>query len=160
MSGNRYFSGSVSSWLRTSALSSSPAAAASGLRSGAMLIPISAIVLGIGVAFWSIYWGHQKKRLQYQERQLMIEKGLTPPPVLLEDERKKTTPEDCLRRGIVQVSLGIGLVLASVVLANFAGEEDLVWIAGVAAAIVGSIGIGNLVYYFVSRRRLEDAPKV
>ena len=37
-----------------------------------VMIPIVAIVLGIGVAFWAIYWGHQKKRLQYQERQLII----------------------------------------------------------------------------------------
>ena len=83
----------------------------------ALLIPISAIVLGIGVAFWSIYWDHQKKRLQYQERQLMIEKGLTPPPMLPEKSRK--TPEDSLRRGIVLLFLGIGFAVGAVVLANF-----------------------------------------
>ena len=53
-----------------------------------VMVPIVAIVLGIGVAFWSIYWDHQKKRLQYQERQLMIEKGLTPPP-MLPDQKKQ-----------------------------------------------------------------------
>jgi hypothetical protein len=73
----------------------------------ALLIPITAIVFGIGVAFWSIYWDHQKKRLQYQERQLMIEKGLTPPPELPK-EQKKVTPEDCLRRGTILLFLGLG----------------------------------------------------
>ena len=43
-----------------------------------ILVPLSAIVLGIGLAFWSIYWNHQKRQLQYRERQLMIEKGMTP----------------------------------------------------------------------------------
>ena len=119
----------------------------------ALMIPLVSIVLGIGVAFWAIYWSHQKKRLQYHERQLMIEKGLAPPPVLPDDDRSKTTPEDCLRRGIVQVFLGIGLTLGAVVLQNFGDEQDLVWIAGVAAAIVGSIGVGNLVYYFIARGR-------
>lgn len=118
-----------------------------------VMVPIVAIILGIGLAFWSIYWGHQKKRLQYQERQLMIEKGLTPPPVLLDDERKKTTPEDCLRRGTILFFLGIGLALGTAVLANFTNDEELVGIAGVAAAIVVSLGVGNLVYYFIARGR-------
>jgi hypothetical protein len=124
----------------------------------ALLIPLTATVFGIGVAFWAIYWGHQKKRLQYQERQLMIEKGMVPPPEL-EHVRKKNMPEDCLRRGIVQVFLGLGLTLASVVLANFGDQEQLVWIAGVAAAIIGSIGVGNLVYYFIARRKPEDTAR-
>jgi hypothetical protein len=119
-----------------------------------LLIPISAIVLGIGVAFWSIYWDHQKKRLQYQERQLMIEKGLTPPPMI--SEKSKKTPEDSLRRGIVQLFLGLGFTIGAVVLANFGEEQDLVWIAGVTAAIVGSLGLGNLVYYFIARRKPAD----
>lgn len=123
-----------------------------------VLVPIVAIVLGIGVAFWSMYLDHQKKRLQYQERQLMIEKGMAPPPVLPE-EKKKTTPEDCLRRGIVQLFVGIGLTLGSVVLANFADDQELVWIAGVAAAIVGSLGVGNLVYYFIARRKPEETAR-
>ena len=79
--------------------------------------------------------------------------------MLLDDERKRITPEDCLRRGIVQVFLGLGLTLASVVLANFGDQEQLVWIAGVAAAIVGSIGVGNLVYYFIARPKPEDTAR-
>ena len=121
-----------------------------------VFIPLSAIVLGIGIAFWSMYLDHQKKRLQYLERQLMIEKGLTPPPVV-PDERKHVTPEDCLRRGTVLLSLGIGLALASVVLARFASDEELVWIGGAAAAIVGSLGLGNLAYYRIARSKTGDA---
>ena len=30
-------------------------------RELALMIPIISIVLGIGVAFWAIYWDHQKK---------------------------------------------------------------------------------------------------
>lgn len=118
----------------------------------ALMIPITAIVLGIGVAFWSIYWDHQKKRLQYQERQLMIERGLTPPPDL-PNERKTRTPEDCLRRGTILLFLGMGLGLGYFILGNRSPDEELVGLAGLAAAIVGFLGLGNLVYYFLARNR-------
>ena len=124
-----------------------------------IMIPLSAIVLGIGLAFWAVYWNHRKRQLQYQERQLMIEKGLTPPPVLLSDEREKLTPEDCLRRGIILLFLGIGLALGSFVLTNFTNDEEFVGVVAVAAAIVGSLGVGNLVYSFVARRKPEDTAR-
>jgi hypothetical protein len=117
-----------------------------------VMVPILAIVLGIGLAFWSVYWNHQKRQLQYRERQLMIEKGLAPPPLLLE-EKTTITPEDCLRRGIVLLSLGIGLAIATVFLASFDRGQGLIRVAGVAAAIVGSLGVGNLAYYFIARGR-------
>jgi len=119
-----------------------------------IMIPLSAIVLGIGVAFWSIYWDHQKKRLQYQERQLMIEKGLTPSPDL-PNEKKTLTPEDCLRRGTILLFLGLGFAVVYFVLGN-APDDELPWIAGAAGAIVGFLGLGNLAYYFLSRNRKPD----
>jgi len=121
----------------------------------AVMIPIVAIVLGIGVAFWSIYWDHQKKRLQYQERQLMIERGLTPPPEL-PNERKTRTPEDCLRRGTILLFLGIGFAVGYFVLGNQAPDKELVWMAGLAGAIVGFLGLGNLAYYFLARNRKAE----
>ena len=57
-----------------------------------VLTGLITVVLSLGIAFWAIYWDHQKKRLQYQERQLMIEKGMTPPPVLPDQPTKKITP--------------------------------------------------------------------
>jgi hypothetical protein len=109
------------------------------------------VVLSLGIAFWAIYWNHQKKRLQYQERQLMIEKGMTPPPVLPEQARK-VSPEDALRRGTVMVFLGLGLGVAAPI-ARLLVEDELGGLLGVAAAIVAFIGIGNLAYYFMARRR-------
>ncbi len=112
-----------------------------------LLIPIISIVMGIGLAAWAIYWDHQKQRLKHEERRLMIEKGMTPPPDLAA-EKKLVTPEDCLRRGIILFFLGIGLGIASLVVG-----AALSWLFGVAAAIVGLLGLGNLVYYFIARNR-------
>ena len=109
------------------------------------------VVLSLGIAFWSIYWGHQKKRLQYHERQLMIERGLTPPPVLPE-EQKRFTPDDALRHGLVLVFLGAGFALVYVVLSRPGVEGPPAWLAGVAGSIVGFLGLGYLAYFFIARR--------
>ena len=127
-------------------------------RELALMIPIIAIVLGIGVAFWTIYWDHQKKRLQYQERQLMIEKGMEPPPALLDEEEKKVTPEDCLRRGTIMFFLGIGLGIAYLIAP--AGDGPSSWFVGTAGAIVGLLGVGNLTYYAIAKRQSEKRPEI
>jgi hypothetical protein len=121
-----------------------------------VMVPILAIVLGIGLAFWSIYWGHQKKRLQYQERQLMIEKGLVPPPIPLE-EKKTMTPEASLRRGIILLCLGVGLAVGTAILQIYMDDREFVGLVALAAAIVGFIGLGNLVYYVIARRKPDDS---
>lgn len=125
----------------------------------AIFIPLSAIVMGIGLAFWAVYWNHQKRQLQYQERQRMIEKGMVPPPMLLADERKIIRPEDCLRRGTILLFLGIGLAVGTAVLQIFMDDREFVGLVALAAAIVGSLGVGNLVYYFVARRTPEDTAR-
>ncbi len=113
------------------------------------MIPILTIVMALGIGYWYLYWEHRTTQLQYEERRLMIEKGMEPPPVLL--KKKKDTPEDCLRRGVIMVFLGIGLVIATAVLRASAGDGPPEWVAGGAAAIVGLLGIGHLTYYFLRR---------
>lgn len=81
------------------------------------------------------------RQLQYHERQLMIEKGMVPPPI----PEEKLGPEVYLRWGIVLFSLGIGFATVYV----FGGGD----IFGVAASIVGFLGAGYLVYYFLVRTR-------
>jgi hypothetical protein len=115
----------------------------------AVLIPLSAVVLGIAMACWSLYLEHQRKRLQYQERQLMIEKGMMPPP-LPPDEKRRVTPHDALRRGIVMSFLGAGLGLATAIVASYG--ENVAWLLSVVASIVGFLGLGNLLYFAVSRK--------
>ena len=121
----------------------------------ALSIPLTAIVLGISVAFWRIYWDHQKKRLQYQERQLMIERGMVPPPDL-PDPKRTATPEDSLRRGIAQLSIGIGLAVGAAILTHFTNDKEFVGVVSVAAAIVGFLGLGSLVYYYIARGKSVD----
>ena len=119
-----------------------------------VLTGLTTVVLSLGIAFWWIYWSFRKKKLQYEERRLMIEKGLSPPPILPE-EVKKTTPQESLRRGFVMLFLGVGLA-AGAAIAGRIVEEELGGLLGVAAAIVAFIGLGNLAYYAVVRNKKDD----
>jgi hypothetical protein len=77
----------------------------------------------------------------------MIEKGMTPPPL---PELPRHSAESVLRIGIILVSLAVGFVLANGLDANRG--------LGVAAAIVGMLGVGNLVYYAIVRKRPSSLP--
>jgi hypothetical protein len=118
----------------------------------AILIPLVSIVMGIGIAFWAIYWDHRTKQMKYKERELMIEKGLTPPPMA--PEKQPPSLEECLRRGIIMVFLGIGLGIGYFVLLRSWGPPA--WICGVGGAIVELIGIGYLVYYAIAKKNKEN----
>src|SRR5438105_11934204 len=103
------------------------------------LIPIVAIVMGIGMGAWSTYLQHQRKRMQFEERRLMIERGLTPPPILVDEPKK--LPERYLHNGIVLTFLGIGFAVATALTHN----RGLT----IAAAIIGFLGLGYLVFYAI-----------
>ena len=124
----------------------------------ALLIPIVSIILGIGVAFWAIYWNHATKRLQFEERRAMIEKGMIPPEMPPEDARhhKLSTPEDNFRTGIIMTFLGVGLLIARFFLRDAQGDGPPPWVLGAGGAIVGMIGIGCLVYYFLRKDQLPE----
>jgi hypothetical protein len=121
----------------------------------ALLIPILAIVLGIGVAFWAIYWGHQTRKLKYEERRHMIERGMVPPEMRSEDDEdeddKPMTPEQCFKTGIIMTFLGVGLGLGYFVLRDSYDDGPPPWVLGVGGSIVGMIGLGNLVYFFLRK---------
>jgi len=114
----------------------------------ALLIPIVAIVMGIGIAFWAIYWDYRTKQLRYRERELMLEKGIVPTET--GEQKRPPTLEECLRRGIIMIFIGIGLGIGYLVLLRSWGPPA--WLCGVGGAVVGLIGIGYLVYYGIARK--------
>jgi hypothetical protein len=103
-------------------------------------VAMIAVIAAVMVVFaWGAYWDYRAKRMLHDERRLMIQQGLTPPPLvtgwaavkyqaqeLKHAERRQlieqgltpppepgkppTVPEDYLRRGIF--GLGIGLAMA------------------------------------------------
>ena len=82
----------------------------------AILIPIIAIVMGIGVAFVAIITDYKRKRhifeLHHKERLAAIERGVEVPPLpegLFDHHKSACRPRDYFRKGIVGVLLGMAL---------------------------------------------------
>lgn len=124
-------------------------------------IPLAAIVMGIGIAFWRMYLDHQRKRLQFEERRLMIERGMTPPPLPADPPRRSL--ESSLRNGIILVFLGLGLAVAYAVRQRgdlFGSQPAANSGLAIAAPIVLLLGVGYLVYYAVARKQSRSLPPV
>ena len=129
------------------------------------LIPIVAILATFSVPVTAIIMDYRKRRLQFDERRAMIERGMQPPPMAdmghgehgtLEQRREKS-----LRSGVVLLSLGLGLVVASLVLQSGLVQSFIPrQVAGpmsVGAAVLAFLGIGNLVYYAISAPKKDAA---
>ncbi len=113
-----------------------------------VMIPLSAIILGISAGIVGIVAKHrqqvQRADLRHRERLAAMDKGLELPPEL---EQPIDRPRYLLK-GLVWSFSGIGAYLA---LSALAGSEE-----SMLAAIPIAIGLAYLVYYFVQGRR-EDA---
>ena len=132
-------------------------------------IPVIAVAGGMAIGAISIITEHRRKQALLDERRLMIEKGLTPPPlndqVLNADSPAGTSHsiESSLKSGIVTLFVGLGLIAFFLVM-RFVIAEDftviprpVVSLTGPAGALVSLIGIGNLVYFWVASRRAASS---
>ncbi len=114
----------------------------------AVLIPIVAIVMGIGLAMLSVYLQFRKRKeifaLYHQERMAAIEKGIDLPPLPEEfftQDSKRLSPRRRLLVGLVWLFIGLGFSGAFV----GAGNSDVAWYG----LIPIGIGLANLIYYFL-----------
>jgi hypothetical protein len=124
-----------------------------------VMIPIIAIVLGIGIGMLSLYLDYRKKReffeLHHKERMAAIEKGIEVPPLapeFFQDSRRRIrTPSDYLRRGLVLLLVGGAIAFAL----ERSGDHDSVW-----GLVPAAIGVAYLVFYFLEGRRQNERERV
>jgi hypothetical protein len=112
------------------------------------LIPIVAIVMGIGIGMLAIWLDYRKKRdileLHHRERMTAIERGMEVPPLpaaLLQSERavRHAVPGDYLRRGLLW--LVVGLAIATVLGVNHSIERATWGLIPIA------VGVAYLIFY-------------
>lgn len=133
-----------------------------------MTLPIVAVVGGLITGAIAIITEHRRKLALLEERRLMIEKGLAPPPLgehavdFAADAGTRSSIESSLRSGIVTLFVGLGLIAAFLVL-RFVVADDftviprpILSLLGPAGALVSLIGIGNLVYFWIASRRASS----
>lgn len=117
----------------------------------AILIPIIAILSTVALPIIAaIILGNKWMKARHHERMGLINQGIIPP----DSPRKKSNPNRfvSLRNGIILVCLGIGIIVGFLLL-NFSYSNELTISSffSLSASIVFFLGIGYLVYFFVTR---------
>ena len=100
----------------------------------------------IGVIALVQTFRHRRQKLAHETMRLMIEKGLPVPPELINPPPPVKPPKSDLRRGLIWLALGIGLM----VLAKNATNEPGVWSVGLVPALIGA---AYLLCWIVSQGR-------
>jgi hypothetical protein len=162
-----------------------PLRVTSGMTQQEFIVWMVGSTAGAVVLLWLIYWVYRVKLLQREERRLMIERGMIPPapqptgwPAVRAREQELKFEErrlrlekgleipdepaaDYLRRGLISLSLGLGLAGAYAVFLTSgveASEETRNWFLffGAVSPAVSLYGVANMVYSRVSKRTREN----
>jgi Domain of unknown function (DUF6249) len=123
-----------------------------------VLIPVIAIVMGIGIGMLSLYLDYRKKRSMYElhhkERMAAIEKGMDVPPLppeFFENPRRRLrTRSDYLRRGLIWLLVG-GAITAA--LYNQERSESL-W-----GLVPTAVGLAYLLFYYLDGRQPQEVER-
>jgi len=117
-----------------------------------VMIPIVAIIMGVGIGMLSLFLDYRKKRemfaMHHKERLAAIDKGMDVPPLppeFFQDPRRRARlPSDYLRRGLVLLLLGLAITFALYDTVH----REYVW-----GLVPAAIGLANLLFYWIESRR-------
>jgi hypothetical protein len=137
-----------------------------------VMIPIVAIVLGLGVGMLKLWLDYRKKRdilqAHHAERMAAIEKGIELPPLPPQFFGSETTsPPDMLqqqlkgrhvalpylRSGLMWLLIGIAISVALYANHDSSAAHNAAWWGGVPAAF----GLSKLLFYFIANRMNASA---
>jgi len=117
----------------------------------AIMVPIVAIVMGVGIGMLGLFLDYRKKReiyaMHHKERLIAIEKGIEVPPLppeFFRDSRRARAPSDYLRRGLILLLVGIAITIALF----DATRRNYLW-----GLVPTAMGIANLLYYYIESRK-------
>jgi Domain of unknown function (DUF6249) len=126
-----------------------------------LMVPIVAIVLGIGAGMLAIWLDYSRRRqifeLHHKERLAAIERGMEVPPLPAEffrggsGRQRETEPTDYLRRGLIWLLVGVALTIALLLNRNV---ENATW-----GLLPTAVGLAYLIYYAAAPRRARSAPQ-
>lgn len=121
----------------------------------ALVIPIIAIVMGIGIAMLSMWLDYRKKReifdLHHKERMAAIEKGMDVPALpqeLFQSNRGNSSAPGCyLRSGFIWLLVGLAVMI------SLRAEEKHGAYFGLIPA---AVGLAYLLYYVFRPRDVKS----
>jgi Domain of unknown function (DUF6249) len=120
-----------------------------------IMVPIVAIVMGVGIGMLSLFLDYRKKSemfaLHHKERLAAIEKGMEVPPLPAEffrDGRRARVPSDYLRRGLILLLVGIAVTIAL----YDTMHHDYLW-----GLLPSAMGLANLIYFWFESRKAPQS---
>jgi hypothetical protein len=136
-----------------------------------VMIPIVAIVLGLGVGMLKLWLDYRKKRdilqAHHAERMAAIEKGIELPPLppqffgsetasppdMLQQLKGRHVALPYLRSGLMWLLIGIAISVALYANHDHSAANNAAWWGGVPAAF----GLSKLLFYFIANRMNASA---
>jgi hypothetical protein len=91
------------------------------------------LALPVGIVAVVLTFRHHRQKLAHETMRLMIEKGLPVPTELINPPPPAKAPKSDLRRGLIWLALGIGLVIPL----KQPTEDSGIWAAGLVPAFIG-----------------------
>jgi hypothetical protein len=114
-----------------------------------ILIPILAIVFVFSIPIIAIIHYYKQKKLEMDERTLMIEKGIMPPP--LGKEKKRRRSRQALEDGLYLLGIGLGFFIGLWVEDYFSISR----VFAIGGSILLFLGIANILIVFLAPK-IED----
>jgi amino acid transporter len=119
-----------------------------------LLVPLAGILFPIFIIFIIFYFvfttDYKKEKLKREERMKAIEKGVELPP---EPTRKPLTPLDYLRRGVISLGIGLGLIIGGWIFATKMRDPGIFFFP-LAGFIMTFVGVALVIYY-----KIQDKSK-
>jgi F0F1-type ATP synthase assembly protein I len=103
------------------------------------LLPFFAIFFTFMVPILAMYFYFKHKNKVMDERRLMIEKGLTPPP--LKESIKTSNAKTPLNKGLNMIAIALGLLVGYFISRHF----DIKGPFSIMGAILFFLGIANII---------------
>ncbi len=117
-----------------------------------ILIPMVAILFPVFIVFIVFYFvfttDYKKDRLKREERMKAIEKGIEIP---LEPIKPPLTPLDYLRRGMICLGVGLGLVIGGWIFANNMGDPGIFSLPMIGFVLI-FIGAALVIFYRIQSK--------
>lgn len=104
-----------------------------------ILIPLASITLTMGIPIVAIVFHYRQKEKEMDERKLMIERGITPPPLNQREPRKVSTNKT-LQNGLNLIGIALGLLFGFYI----AGYLGVSRFFGIGGGILFFLGVSNL----------------
>jgi hypothetical protein len=121
-----------------------------------LVIPLAGILFPIVVIFIVFYFifttDYKKEKLKREERIKAIEKGIELPP---EPTPPPATPLDYLRKGLVCLGVGLGLVIGGWIFATKMGDSGIYFFT-LAGFVLAFIGAALVIYYKIQDKATKS----